>query len=593
MDMAYGSSDWLATPAAHALIRNNGPLLAYIAGKPSAFTSKDHNSRPGETVEKQVIVINNSRETVNCDAGWSFDLPQSITGHRQVKVATGEQARIPIRFRLPRTLTAGSYEIRMTAKFDGGEAQDDRFVINVLPNVDAVPELGRHEKLALFDPRGETAKLLETNGLHAQQISANADLSPYDILVIGKAALTVGESALNISRVRDGLKVIVFEQTSDVLEKRLGFRIQERGLRQVFLRVPNHPIVAGVEPANLRDWRGSATILPSRLKYEVRPRYGPTVEWSGIPVPRLWRCGNRGNVASVLLEKPARGDFVPIVDGGFGLQYSPLMEYREGKGMVLFCQLDVTGRTEADPAAETLALNIMRYVSQWRPIPRRRAVYVGDPSGRAFLESIGVNPRPYNGNLSSDDVLVAGPACGDMVGKDPTILTNFLTSGGNLLAVGLTQDDLSRLLPFKVTMSKAEHISSFFESVGQDSLLAGIGPAEVHNRDPRELPLVSSGAEVLGDGILAKVPGANIVFVQMAPWQFESSQTPNLKRTFRHVAVLLNRLLANMGVAGSTPLLDRFDEPVPTATELSKPLASSLYLDQPTEWDDPYRFFRW
>jgi hypothetical protein len=180
-----------------------------------------------------------------------------------------------------------------------------------------------------------------------------------------------------------------------------------------------------------------------------------------------------------------------------------------------------------------------------------------------------------------------------MVGKDPTILTNFLTSGGNLLAVGLTQDDLSRLLPFKVTMSKAEHISSFFESVGQDSLLAGIGPAEVHNRDPRELPLVSSGAEVLGDGILAKVPGANIVFVQMAPWQFESSQTPNLKRTFRHVAVLLNRLLANMGVAGSTPLLDRFDEPVPTATELSKPLASSLYLDQPTEWDDPYRFFRW
>jgi hypothetical protein len=291
-------------------------------------------------------------------------------------------------------------------------------------------------------------------------------------------------------------------------------------------------------------------------------------------------------------SKPARGNFLPILDCGFGLQYSPIMEYREGKGMVLFCQLDVTGRTETDPAAETLVRNIMHYVSQWRPISRRRVVYVGDSSGRAFLESIGVNAQPYDGKLSRDEVLVAGPACGEVVGKDQTILTNFLKSGGNLLAIGLSQDDVNMLLPFKVTMRKAEYISSLFESAGQDSLLAGIGPADVHNRDPRELPLVSSGAEVLGDGILASVTTANIVFVQMAPWQFESSQTPNLKRTFRHVAVLLNRLLGNMGVAGLTPLLDRFGEPVP-ASELSKPLASSLYLDQPTEWDDPYRFFRW
>ena len=43
-----------------------GRCLAYIAGKPAAFTSKDHNFYPGETVEKQIIVINNSRETVTC-----------------------------------------------------------------------------------------------------------------------------------------------------------------------------------------------------------------------------------------------------------------------------------------------------------------------------------------------------------------------------------------------------------------------------------------------------------------------------------------------------------------------------------------------
>src|SRR5262249_53573811 len=43
IDLAFGRSDWISTPAAQALIRNNLPLLAYISGKPARFTSKDHN----------------------------------------------------------------------------------------------------------------------------------------------------------------------------------------------------------------------------------------------------------------------------------------------------------------------------------------------------------------------------------------------------------------------------------------------------------------------------------------------------------------------------------------------------------------------
>src|SRR5262249_35705296 len=155
-------------------------------------------------------------------------------------------------------------------------------------------------------------------------------------------------------RVRDGLKVIVFEQTAAVLEQRFGFRVAEYGLRQVFRRVPDHPLLAGLDAGHLRDLRGEATLLPSRLRYTLRPRRRPTAHWSCIEVPRAWRCGCRGNVASVLIEKPARGDFLPILDGGYALQYTPLVEYREGKGLVLFCQVDVTGRTESDPAADLL-----------------------------------------------------------------------------------------------------------------------------------------------------------------------------------------------------------------------------------------------
>ena len=66
------------------------------------FTSKDHIFLPGETVEKQLIIINNSpRRPVTCDCQWSLDLPDAVTGGKKVNVATGEQERIPLQFELP------------------------------------------------------------------------------------------------------------------------------------------------------------------------------------------------------------------------------------------------------------------------------------------------------------------------------------------------------------------------------------------------------------------------------------------------------------------------------------------------------------
>jgi len=592
MDLAFERSDWTPTPAAQALIRNNQPLLAYIGGKRDRFTSKDHNFCPGEPVEKQLILINNSRETVTCDCEWSFGLPQAVAGSKKVSVPTGEQERIPLRFDLPAQLAPGKYELRATVKFGDGETQKDAFTVHVLPRT---PPLKPNSRVALFDPKGETGGWLNGMGIECQTVDASADLSAYDILIVGKAALTADGPGPDVSRVREGLKVIVFEQTSEVLEKRFGFRVEEYGLRQVFMRVPDHPILLGLDAENLRDWRGEATILPSRLKYELSRRYNgaPAVKWCDLEVTRLWRCGCRGNVASVLIEKPARGDFLPIVDGGFSLQYSPLLEYREGKGMILFCQMDVTGRTESDPAAERLARNILQYMSAWKPASSRKAVYVGDPAGKNYLESAGVSLGSYEGgNLSADQVLVVGPGGGRNLFANAAAIADHLKAGGHLLAIGLDEQNANAFLPFKVRMRKEEHIAAYFEPFGINSLLTGIGPADVHNRDPRQLPLVSGGASVVGDGVLASAENANVVFCQLAPWQFDYKQQYNLKRTYRRASFLVTRLLANMGAAGSTPLLSRFHSPV-DAAKSEKRWLDGLYLDAPEEMDDPYRFFRW
>jgi hypothetical protein len=557
MDLAYEPADWIATPAAEAMYRNNRPLLAYVGGKPARFTSQDHNFLPGETVEKQIIVINNSRVPVTCEYEWSFGAVRSTpvsdrdeTGDERspdagetfggvvggverpaprvtVRVEAGQQARIPLAVPLPKDLPPGSYELTMTARFRpveaateaSGETQEDRFAVHILPPAPA-PELPA--RVALFDPHGETGKQLAALGMRSQAVDAAADLAGYDLLVIGKAALTAEGPAPDLRRVPEGLKVLVFEQTSLALEKRLGFRIQEYGLRNVWPRVAGHPVLAGLDDQHLRDWRGAATILPPRLACEPSDRYNgaPAVPWCGLEVPRLWRCGNRGSVASVLIEKPARGDFLPIVDGGYSLQYSPLLEYREGRGLVLFCQLDVTGRTEDDPAADRLVKNLMSYVSSWKPGPRRQALYVGDPRGRAHLESVGVSLETYQGReLTGDQVLVVAPGGGAALAQHAPAVAQWLKAGGHLLALELDADETNQFLPSPVRTANREHIAADFEPLDAGSLLAGIGPADVHNRAPRELPLLTGGARVVGNGVLAQAEDLNAVFCQLAPYR--------------------------------------------------------------------------
>ena len=67
---------------------------------------------------------------------------------------------------------------------------------------------------------------------------------------------------------------------------------------------------------------------------------------------------------------------------------------------------------------------------------------------------------------------------------------------------------------------------------------------------------------------------------------------PGLRRTYRRSSFALARLLANMGVAAPTPLLARFRSPV-SAAGAEQRWRDAFYLDQPEDWDYPYRFFCW
>ncbi len=578
MDLAFERADWVPTAAGEALLRHNRPLLAYLCGGPEAFTEKGHVFFPGETVEKQVVIVNGGRTPVEGAVSWSFDMPKAGgAGQTVLPVPAGGQARIPVRIDLPPDAPPGRYMVRMTATFPGGEEQEDSLALHVVTR--PAPADAGERKVLLLDPRGETAALLKALGVKHREVKADAKPAAGDLLVIGKGALTVDGPGPDLGQVREGLVAVVFEQEAAVLEKRLGFRVTEYGLRRAFPRVPDHPLLAGLSVEHLRDWRGEATLTPPRLAYESKPGMGPIVRWCDIPVTRVWRCGNRGSVASVLIEKPAAGDFLPVIDGGFSLQYSPLLVCREGLGAVVFCQCDVTGRTESEPAAAILARNVLSWAAAYAGAPGRPVAYAGEPAGLEHLRRAGFAPAA---KPSRDAILVAGPGAAEALRRE--------RGAAAYLAVGLSGEEARAVLPVKVTTKRAEHTGTTFPPPPAASPLAGVGPADLMNRDPAEFDLVTGGVPPLGDGVLAADGERGVVLLQMAPWRYSDPAAWHHRRTYRRASAALARILGNLGAAAQTSLLPRFADP-PKAGE--QRFLAGLYLDAPIEWDDPYRFFRW
>jgi hypothetical protein len=242
MDLAYEKSDWVATEAATALMRNNGPLLAYIGGKAAAVTSKDHNFVPGEMVEKQLIVINNSRQTVKAECNWSIAVPNLIAGNKEIEIPTGEQQRIPIRFELPQTLKPGSYQLQAAVKFSDGQLQEDQFSIDVLPSPRRPDVRG---KIAVLDPRGRARELLRSTGIPFDEVAGNSDLTGYDLLIVDKGAERRRASAEH-SRVRRA-ESDHFGQTGEVLES-LRLSYGRIWIEECFGRIPSHSLWPGSRP---------------------------------------------------------------------------------------------------------------------------------------------------------------------------------------------------------------------------------------------------------------------------------------------------------------------------------------------------------
>lgn len=523
---------WVTYPAGQALIDNDNVTLAWIAGPAPDFTAKDHNFWAGEAVRKQAVLLNDLRASVPWQITWVAEVNGLAvgSGREEGQIAPAQSLFLPITFVAPDVARKAEGHLRLTATI-GTRQHTDEFTFRVFPReapVQATPVL-------CFDPEGQTTKLLQSMGY----VPAAWDGSPRpgELVVIGRHGLEdpaalPGELSKHVAA---GGRLLIFGQSPEWLRKAMGLRVARHVSRRMF-PLPGeerHPILAGLDAEDLRDWRGHGTL--------VAETWGGLEESPNTDPEYGWHWGNAGSVTSCAVEKPHTSGWRPLVEGEFDLAYSALMELSLGSGKALLCTLDLEGRTTEDPVAQILAQRVVQYAARMPLEPRAaKTVYVGGDGGRKILRGIGLvfEPAP---------ALPAEPALA-VIGGDAEVtaqeLDAFLRVGGRALLLPRTPETAlgAKLGPAQPFRGAAE-VPMWPECRGlslSDLRLRGTVPV---------VPVTGGGAVAGAGGMLgryAQGPGV-AVLLQLTADMLPAQEKTYLRYSQWRLTRTLTQLLANLG----------------------------------------------
>jgi beta-galactosidase len=549
-------NDYGPSELGETFLRYNQPLCAYIGGKADEPTDKTSVYAPGEKAVKSIVLINDSRGERRCDYQWSF-AEQNEQG--SVQLAIGEIKLIPLNLNMPQVNAHSSFQLLFNCSFDNGVSFKDDLNLRVQA---PLPPLQLRARPQLFDPVGKTTAWLRRIGLSEfETLSADARPDFGRMIIIGREALSdapplpwLGEA------VRSG-RVLVFEQTQEVLSERLGFRTNIHGLRELFVRVADHPAIRalGRSPDSLfQYWRGHSSMTTPFLEELPHLETGdPRWNWHDFRNTRVWRAGNRNNVASVLIEKPSIGNWTALIDGGFDLQYAPLLECELEQGRSIFCQLDVSARSEDDLSANQLGQALLGYLDQAPPpATPRRTYYAGNEQGRELLQGLGVVFTAYNDQpLDASSLLILGPEAFVSREQDAAALVGLVNQGCNVLALGLNAAELASIAPELVAEDEFQDYAQTLPSAIAPAL-RGVSAAETYWHTKLTFTALRLGDfDYATHALLAMPFGAGQAACQQAPpWLFDYAAKPYLRTSYRRSLYLTARLLANLGAAAHNPL---------------------------------------
>jgi beta-galactosidase len=508
-------------PAGVALEANNGPTLAWIAGGPKGFTSKDHSYFEGQRVQKQIALLNDTRETVPYRAEWRVVLGGKSLGTGVVtgSLVPGQTKLIPFSATLPKiAVDRQSGEVTVDATIGGG-AHKDTFTYRV-----SKADTTKVAEVSLIDPVGKTRSMLKALGVPVRTWDG---VSRDGLVVVGREAFASSPNLAPrlLDFVEKGGRVVVMPQRPEWYTDYAGLRVAETVSRRVF-PIASVPF-AGIDTEDLRDWRGTSTLKAPFRPGAVVPRETP----SSSPI-HAWRGSGQGGVSSVPLEKPHRTGWRPLLQCEFDMAYSPLMELGYGAGKLTLCTLDLEDHASQDPGAERVARRMLNRAATPPAKPKVSTVaLLGSDADAQTLDLTGVRYRRANALERDTTVAVIGTG----VELPEATKKEFLARGGKLLF-------LRR--PGATASWAGAGVPAWEECEGLDR-------ADLHPKVEIPVPSLPAGLEAGAGGALGreKAGSGTAIYFQLSPTELDADKKTYLRRTRWKQTRALATLLSNMGAS--------------------------------------------
>ncbi len=526
------------TATGEALRDNYEPTLSWIAGPADAFTRQDHIFTSGETILKSAALLNDSAKPQPYSLEWSAEVAGAAvaSGKLEGEVPVGVPTFAPFEFTAPPVNAKSDGVIRLKTQI-GDKTDEDTFAFRLLP---APAPLALKSSVFLLDPEGITSKWLQSLGVNFTPFPAKP--SP-GVLVIGRNAIAKTPSAdwpALRGRIEEFLKrggrVLIMAQDPAWIREMSGLRIA-RPVGRRFWPVPtqaSHPILEGLDGEDFRDWRGAGTLMDP----------APTMDMArAVPVvPRWgWHLNNTGSVASAAMEKPHFGRWTPLLEGEFDLAYSPLMEARIGNGLLVWCGLDLDGRTEEDPAAALVSRRLLAYMAGPLPaiVPQGSAVYIGGLEGEKLLTSMGLVFEKSASLPLKPGLAIIGEGAAQPSGL---ALDSFVKNGGRVVLLGSAANAAGfTLAPGKLAGASAPPLWPEAR---------GLSPSDLRLRSEFEAPLLAPGPnDIAANGLLGrKAVGRGVVIAfPLAPSQLPAKDKTYFRFSQWRLTRALSQILANLG----------------------------------------------
>ncbi|MDP8248103.1 MAG: glycoside hydrolase family 2 TIM barrel-domain containing protein [Candidatus Tritonobacter lacicola] len=289
-----------------------------------------HNYYGGQKIAEAFAVLNNSSKPLNgiLDIWLECEGAELASKAHKINVPAGGRDNVELSLNLPSTLARKEAVLKWRVVQDKKVMFDDKTPISIFPPMEKNLEITKRIYI-LGDAREYFDHL--SNMLWDDTWVEMIKEIPQDTEPAGAIIIAVGKiPQLDWTGWLDkGGNVLFLENWGECPSKDFGLiRDDNHSSTMVFQLARTHPAFKGLKDKDLRFWRNDYYV--SKLDY----------------------------------LKPDEGEFDVLAEcgGRAGLEWTPLLEKKVGKGTALFCQLNLFRKAYCEPAANVLLRNLLFYL---------------------------------------------------------------------------------------------------------------------------------------------------------------------------------------------------------------------------------------